>query len=566
MRKVKNYILKKIPKKIKYRLKADLGLSGYPSWAKIISNSSLEWDKLVFDVEKSGSKRILIATSSGGHRAGNITESAIAASLIQRGVAVDVLLCDAALPGCIISEYQYVKNELDVFFREGPNGVGLCYGCHKQAAKMWSELGVNVLNYSDYISDADRGIYETLSRELSFSDILEYRDDNGYFIGEHAKSGALRFLCKGELQEGDYQSEQALRKYFVSSLVVAHVMKTVLGERKYEAMVCFHGIYVPHGVIGEVCRKESVRVVNWNTSYRKRRFIFSHGDTYHKTMISEPEVDWKHFEFTDSKKQEITDYLVSREKGTGDWQQFNENPEESITSSAQLSSLDFSKPIVTLLPNVVWDAQLHYSSNVFESLIEWALYTVEYFQKRRDVQLIVRVHPAEIKRHSPSRQPLEQEIRNRFPVLSSNIFIVPADDKVSTYRLAEVSDTTLIYGTKTGIELTSRSQNVVVCGEAWIKGKGFTTDPVTPEEYEKILDQIPFGRKLSPGQTNDALRFAYHFFNRRAIYLDFLKETKDSMAFNLNINDLEELSQGRNKGLDAICDGIVNGRKFIVDD
>ncbi len=562
---LKSKLAQKLPRNLINRIKADLGLSGYPNWKEIIKSSDMHWPSELEKVREKGLGRILIATSTGAHRAGNITESAIAASLILRGYDVDVLLCDAALPACIMAEYQFVKNDMQKYFDKGPSEVGLCYGCHKMANDMWSELGVNILKYSDFISITGKTRYQKLSNTLSIGDMLSFVDEEGANVGEHAKSGALRFLCKGDLVDGDWQSEQALRRYFYSSLITNDVMQGVFGSGTYQAMVCFHGIYVPHGVIGEAARRNNVRVVNWNTSYRKRRFIFSHSDTYHKTMCDEGEEDWFNFNFTAEKRKSIVEYLESREKGGGDWQQFNENPEESVSLSPALTGLDFSKPIVTLLPNVVWDAQLHYKSNIFSNLIEWALFSVKYFSSRPDLQLIIRVHPAEVKRFSPTRQPLEKEIRNRFPDLPSNVFIVPAEDKVSTYRLAEVSNTILIYGTKTGIELAARGQNVIVCGEAWIKNKGFTYDPKSIDEYHSLLESLPFKDKLSEGQTERALRFAYHFFSRRAIYLEFLKETKDAMSFRLNLVSLEQLLPGNFSGLDIICDGISGNRKFIED-
>ena len=44
------------------------------------------------------------------------------------------------------------------------------------------------------------------------------------------------------------------------------------------------------GAVGEVARQERVKVSTWNVAYRKRRFIFSHDDTYHHTLMNEPRV------------------------------------------------------------------------------------------------------------------------------------------------------------------------------------------------------------------------------------------------------------------------------------
>src|SRR5690606_6953627 len=126
------------------------------------------------------------------------------------------------------------------------------------------------------------------------------------------------------------------------------------------------------------------------------------------------------------------------------------------------------KPIIGMLSNVMWDAQLHYPANAFPNMLDWAVKTVAYFVRRPDLQLLLRIHPAEIRGTVPSRQPLLAELRARFPELPPNIVIVPPESQVSTYSAMEACDSVLIYGTKTGVELTSIGIPVIVGGEAWI--------------------------------------------------------------------------------------------------
>ena len=62
-----------------------------------------------------------------------------------------------------------------------------------------------------------------------------------------------------------------------------------------------------------------------------------------------------------------------------------------------------------------WDAQLHYPANAFPNMLEWLVQTCEYFATRPDLQLLIRVHPAEISGFPPSRQPILAELRKRLP-------------------------------------------------------------------------------------------------------------------------------------------------------
>ncbi len=216
-----------------------------------------------------------------------------------------------------------------------------------------------------------------------------------------------------------------------------------------------------------------------------------------------------------------------------------------------------------MLSNVVWDAQLHYPANAFPSLIDWTVRTIDYFRGRPDLQLLLRIHPAEVRGTSRSRQPLLAEIEKRFPDLPPNVFIIPAESPVSTYAAMELCDSVLIYGTKTGVELTAVGIPVVVAGEAWIKNKGLTLDASTPADYFRILGSLPLRHRLDPDVVEAAQKYAYHFFFRRMMPLPFLEKVSSNLFFTPNIASADDLAEGRSPALDLMCDAILEGRPFI---
>ena len=108
-----------------------------------------------------------------------------------------------------------------------------------------------------------------------------------------------------------------------------------------------------------------------------------------------------------------------------------------------------------MLTNVFWDAQLHYRANAFDDMLDWVLETIGYFAQRPDLQLLIRIHPAEVRGTIPSRQPLLAEIQAAFPELPANVFVIPPESNSSTYAAMYACDSVLIYGTKTGVELSA---------------------------------------------------------------------------------------------------------------
>jgi hypothetical protein len=179
--------------------------------------------------------------------------------------------------------------------------------------------------------------------------------------------------------------------------------------------------------------------------------------------------------------------------------------------------------------------------------------------------LVIRVHPAEITAELPSRQLVAEEIKKVFPTLPPNIFVVAPESKMNTYTLMEACNAVIIYGTKTGVELTSFGIPVIVAGEAWIRNKGITVDPETQRGYFEVLDRLPFISRMNDELKQRARRYAYHFFFRRMVPVEVIRSTNDSYSFSVDVNDLADLLPDKNAGLDVICNGILTGEDFIYD-
>jgi len=531
--------------------------TGFPDWSALI-----EADKLLWNARKNAPRKrpkVLIATNVGGHGPVCVVESMLAAALALRGADVHVLLCDAALPGCLQAQIGLVKDPSVLAEYRLPEA--LCGRCQAQGEEVFSPLQTSMHRLGEQITAEERAEARRMANECPASTIKEMRFLD-MAVGEHALAGALRYFARGDLS-AEPMGEVVLRRYLEASLITAFAMKRLLDTHEIDVACFHHGLYVPQGIVGEACRSRGVRVVNWVVAYRQNTLIFSHDDTYHHTLMSEPTDSWREMSFTQAQEDDIVSYLKSRWDGSRDWIYFHEQPSEDMAAFAGEVGLDLSKPCIGLLTNVMWDAQLHYPANAFPDMLDWVLRSIAYFEKRPDLQLLIRVHPAEVRGTLPSRQPLVQEIGRAFPALPKNVFLIAPENPVSTYAAMELCDAVIIYGTKTGVELTSIGIPVIVAGEAWIRNKGLTYDASSPEHYFHILDRLPFGAPMPPEQVKMARRYAYHFFFRRMLPVPFMQPNKKKSGFDLAISGLADLMPGHFPGLDVICEGILTGSPFI---
>lgn len=548
--------LKRTARRLRDRLPAKVS----PDWSRLLASDGGRWQELR-RAARNGPK-VLIATSTGGHRAVASLESLLAVALTVRGADVHVLLCDKVLPACLQSvgiEFASAAT----FAAHGPQPT-LCESCFETGRRIYEPLGLPLHLYGNLVTASEHALAEETARTVAASQIPRYNSE-GLPVGEHALAGALKHVARGTL-EGEPHGEAILRRYFRAALLTAFALERLLGTHAFDVACFNHGLYIPPGVIGALARQKNVRVVNWNPAYRKQCFIFSHGDTYHRTLMHEPTAAWDQVPWTPALDRRLASYLKSRWRGTQDWIWFHERPIEDAATVLEQTGLDPLKPSIGLLTNVVWDAQLHYPANAFPDMMTWVIETIRYFIGRPDLQLVIRVHPAEVRGWVPSRQRVVDEIRKVFPQLPPQIIVVPPESRISTYAVMEQCDTVLIYGTKTGVELASLGIPVIVAGEAWIRNKGISTDAETADGYFRLLAQLPLRTRMSEAATERARKYAYHFFFRRMIPLSMTRPVSRWRPYEIQISSLADLEPGRDHGLDVICGGILNGTDFVYSD
>ena len=531
--------------------------AGLPRWWALKGADAGPWREAL--TAATGPK-VLVASSVGAHMAANALDSLLAVALTLRGARVHGLLCDRALPACLACERTWWPDEQH-FLEHGPERT-LCRSCFSPAAHMWSELGFVLQLFGAHVTEADRESAWRLANATEEHDIdtLEYL---GVRVGMHARAGALRYLAIGNFSY-EPNALKVRRRFLAAALIATAALDRLFAKERYDVCVAHHGIYVPQGILVDLARKHGASLVTWNIAYRAGSFIFSHGDTYHFALMHEPTAVWEDLPWSPPLQEALDSYMQSRAAGTMDWVSYHDGTGQSLAELKETFGIDVSKPTVAAFTNVLWDAQVFYPSNAFPSMLDWLIETIRYFGKRPDLQLVIRVHPAEVKNPVKSRETVVGELARLLPELPPNVFVIPPTASANSYAIARACNAAIIYGTKMGVELAYMGVPTVVAGESWARNKGITLDAESREDYFALLDRLPFEGCLDAATRLRAARYAFHFFFRRTIPLEFLTVRKDAWPpFKLEIETLDRLRRGRSLGLDVICDGILKDSPFV---
>jgi hypothetical protein len=170
------------------------------------------------------------------------------------------------------------------------------------------------------------------------------------------------------------------------------------------------------------------------------------------------------------------------------------------------------RPVVLLPTNVMGDSATLGRNLFSKSIAEWISRVVVYFAKQPQVQLVIRIHPAEIRSVGPS---IVNVIQQALPSIPEHIHVVEPAEKVNTYDLIDIADLALVFTTTAGLEICTRGIPVAVSGDAHFRGKGFTIDAESWEEYfsklDTVLRDLP-AHRLNSKQVDAACNYAYAYF------------------------------------------------------
>ena len=282
-------------------------------------------------------------------------------------------------------------------------------------------------------------------------------------MGQQARASALRVMLRGTLLEDEAMTQWIMRRYVLAGMMLVDLTQRMLAEVNPDVVVLPHGVYADHGIMLNVLNQQGVRAVIHGQSYRRETMICTHNQTYHKELMEERDSEWTDIDFDEKKQMTIDHYMNQRVTGGMDFESYNHSPLEQKNSVFQTLNLDPHKPVIGLFTNVLWDAQIFYSGNAFDHMLEWMFFTIRHFQQRDDVQLVLRVHPAE-NRSRQTRQPIMSELLNQFPSLPNHIKVLEPQHPLNSYSLVSVIHTGLVYSTKMSLEMAYRGVPCIIAG------------------------------------------------------------------------------------------------------
>jgi len=300
------------------------------------------------------------------------------------------------------------------------------------------------------------------------------------------------------------------------NLEAARRALTYFREYRPDVVIVPNGMILEYGAIYETARYLGITSVTYEFGEQDQRMWLSQN---HQVMYNESFDElWetrKNRKLNDEQRAWLEDFLAARqglakgEKFAHLWQKAGREGGAKIRESLGLDD----RPVVLLPTNVLGDSATLGRTVFSRSMTEWIERVVLFFANKPEVQLVIRIHPAETWTIGPS---VAEIIHQVIPDLPAQIHLIGPKEEINTYDLMEIADLALVYTTTAGVEMATRGIPVLVSGRATYRKRGFTIDADTWDDYfqklEWILADLP-AQRLSAEQIEQAWNYAYAYFH-----------------------------------------------------
>ena len=386
-------------------------------------------------------------------------EALIAEALAQNGHDVVYLTC-----GRVFERQCVPMTSMGIGFDRSPaEKAAACESCRLNANLLRENLGLRGRDIAECITQEDYRLAERELAGLTRDNFLQ-ATHAGVEYGRAALSTFLLVHKKADLVFSDAEWPMLLTEIRNSLLSLLAACRVFDADRP-DRLVLYSPGYSVNLVWAKLAERRGVPQYyiqgSNNLSDRLQKLIFTRGLYWQGENIAQ----WprfKHVPCSASAARYVTDHFLELIKGRAAFVyslarsdtapdlrgRFGLRPGQKLVV-ATMSSYD------ELLAGEVTGQIPPLDRGAFKTQIEWITRLIEFFRKREDLFLLVRVHPREFpNRRERVKSAHGAELEKRFTDLPPNVRVNWPSDGVSLYDLAEEMDLCLNAWSNAGKEMS----------------------------------------------------------------------------------------------------------------
>jgi hypothetical protein len=342
-----------------------------------------------------------------------------------------------------------------------------------------------------------------------------------------------------------------MRRLLRAARPVVAGIRRAIDELAPDVMVMLNGTFFFEAIARAICEQRGVPVVSYERGFVFGSLWFSRGTPAVRYDMGDHWDKARATPLSSEQERRLDDYLEDRGAGRRQYVAYSRagGPTVDRTTAGRRA---------VLFSNITWDSAVIGREVAYPSIQAWIAAAIEAFRVRPEHELVVRLHPAEVRLHGQTtREALGPFIHRRFPRVPENVTVVGADEDVSSYELMRDADLGLVLTSTVGLELALLGTPVIVAGKPHYSGRGFTNDAASAEDFIAMLEAGLADPHALVADRELARRYANAFLFDIPLAWTGVSEPILGLA-RLDVGSLDELAPGAAPDLDRIC-GLVLG-------
>lgn len=455
-------------------------------------------------------------------------ETLLALGLKKKGHHITFIIDDNTLP---IHELKKRGNEANWDYEAERDFIF--------ASKFLNNIGLDFISISDFIKDVEEIQYKN-----QYDTILEATLLKQYKVGIVTEDLPL-------LPEKKELIKQAI--------AISEAVGKKLVRIQPDFVIMSHGIYSTWGPVFQILDHAGIPILVHGRGKKRHSQVFNWNKTGDSWDVS---VEWekvKNKDLTEKQLEEINAYLESRISHKDDVFVYNFGEQTGKEKTLAYLGLTDDKPIYSLYTNVLWDAASAQREIAFRNPVEWVIETIKWFNEHPEKQLIVKIHPAEIV--IGTKMPFYDIIINHIRP-ADNVKIIRPEEKVNSWSIYEISALGMVHTTTAGMEIPLVNRACAVVSKTHYRGKGFTIDINSKEEYFELLNHFDPASVDYERNRKQALKYAYLLFIRYQIPFNYFYEEITTSITGFRYSQIDEYM--KDKLFNKIIENIENKENIFL--
>jgi hypothetical protein len=478
-------------------------------------------------------------------------ETTLARALEQRGAAVVFATCGGRLPICDVANTHSAPPMP-------------CASCREYAVGALDAAGyAEPITLRDLV-DVAAETRDARARVAHLRSVAECETfvDEGLAVGRMVRISVAWFLARGSLPDTEIVRE-TYRSFLVSGQVIHRAFRTLLDRVSPDQVLTLNGTFFAESILCELARSRGVPVATYEKGFLADSIVVTHDRAAVDFEIEDAVCDEAaRTPLRDDEERRLDDYLDARVRGERTLDRYWDRRVEDEGRVSQELGLRADREMVALFSNILWDSAIQGKEVGFVSMPDWLVQTIRGFALRPQLDLVVRLHPAEVRlANHRTLERMSDVIEQEFPTLPENVRVVPPESPLSSYTLARMARLGLVYTSTIGMEMAAAGIPVIVAARTHYRGRGFTFDVATADGYWSAVDDVLTGvsEEETARQTRRTLarRYANLFFFRFTHHLPLVTEPVRGHP-RLGYSDAADLEPGRDAVLDLIVESLLS--------